>query len=98
MRVLIIVLSPASAVACNVIRLVPTLYIYGHYSAGTAELFHDIAGWVMLVIALLLLMGLVRLLRWLCLPVTPDSSHPCEPRGRDTQPPSNPRETDHVPA
>lgn len=96
-RVLIILLSPVSAIVCNVIRLVPTLYIYGHYEAETAELFHDIAGWVMLVMALGLLMGLVRLLQWLCLPVTPDDPAPPTSPLPDMRSASK-KEADHVPA
>ncbi len=70
-RVLIIVLSPVSAVVCNVLRLVPTVWVFGNCSTATAELFHDLGGWVMLFVAFMLLMGLVRLLRWVMLPVTP---------------------------
>jgi exosortase len=70
-RVIIIVLSPLSAVLCNVVRLVPTVWVFGNCSLTTAEMFHDVSGWVMLFVAFLLLMGIVRLLRWAMLPVTP---------------------------
>jgi exosortase len=70
-RVLLVVLSPVSAVACNVVRLVPTVWVYGNWSVDTAELFHDISGWVMLLASFLLLMLLIRLLRWAAVPITP---------------------------
>lgn len=68
-RMLLILYSPVLAVLCNVIRLVPTALIYGYGEAQTAEQFHDFAGWVMLPIALFVLFGVVRLGRWLELPV-----------------------------
>lgn len=83
-RVMIIALSPLSAVLCNVIRLVPTVYVYGNYSPEFAEHFHDLTGWVMLVVALLLLMGLVRLLEWLQFPVAPRE---IDDSDADTSPP-----------
>lgn len=78
-RLLIIVASPVSALVCNVIRMVPTVWLYG--MSGTtwfgvetsviADAFHDLAGWVMLVVAFLLLMGIIRILQWALIPVTP---------------------------
>jgi exosortase len=70
-RALVLILSPVMAVACNVIRLVPTIYVFGHASEEKAHMFHDAAGWVMLVVGYLLLMGIVRLVRWMT-NVTPD--------------------------
>ncbi len=57
----------------------------------------------MLVIALLLLMGLVRLLQWLCLPVTPDdpdaiTSPLPDPRSHDPAGSASDTEADHVTA
>lgn len=69
-RLVLLALSPVVALACNVIRLVPTSLIYGYGSPGGAELFHEASGWLMLPLALLLLVGVLRLLRWLELPVT----------------------------
>lgn len=68
-RVLILVASPASAVACNVVRLLPTVWLYGYYRPW-ADQFHDISGWVMLPLAFFLLLGVVRILRWALVPVT----------------------------
>ncbi|HYO07780.1 MAG TPA: exosortase/archaeosortase family protein [Tepidisphaeraceae bacterium] len=70
-RVLVVLLSPLSAVVANVIRLVPTVWVYGTYSPTAAERFHDISGWLMLFVAFLALMGTIRLLQWLAVPVTP---------------------------
>jgi len=67
-RVLLAVLSPVLALICNVIRLVPTVWIYGHYSRPAADRFHDATGWMMLVVAFVLLLGIIRLLRWTMLP------------------------------
>jgi exosortase len=70
-RVLVVLLSPLSAVVANVIRLVPTVWVYGHFESTVAEKFHDISGWLMLFAAFLTLLGTIRLLRWLAVPVTP---------------------------
>jgi exosortase/archaeosortase family protein len=70
-RVLLLVLSPLFAIACNVIRLVPTLWVYGNQPMDTAEAFHDLSGWVMLVVAFLMLTSIIRVLRWAAVPVTP---------------------------
>jgi exosortase/archaeosortase family protein len=67
---LIIALSPLSAVLCNVIRLVPTVWVFGQFPQETAQKFHDVSGWVMLFVGFLLLMGVIRLLRWMLVPVT----------------------------
>lgn len=68
-RVLILVASPLLAVVCNVLRLVPTVWMFGHASTSTAEVFHDASGWVMLLVAFGLLTGITRLLRWAMIPV-----------------------------
>lgn len=69
-RLLVIVATPLTAIACNVIRLVPTVWLYGHASTGTAETFHDLGAWVMLLASFLVLMGILRLMRWAMVPVT----------------------------
>ena len=68
-RIVLLALSPIAAIICNVVRLVPTSLIYGYSSVGRAEWFHDVTGWVMLPIALVMLMALLRLFEWLDLPV-----------------------------
>jgi len=69
-RIILLALAPVIALVCNVIRLVPTAFLYGFADPDTAEAFHDIAGWVMLLVALAILWKVVRLLEWLELPVT----------------------------
>lgn len=73
-RAAILALSPVVALVCNVIRLVPTVWMFGHASHGVAERFHTAAGWVMLVIAFAGLTGIVGMLRWASVPVDPRSS------------------------
>ncbi|MDZ4755832.1 MAG: exosortase/archaeosortase family protein [Phycisphaerae bacterium] len=68
-RITLILLSPLVALICNVLRLVPTALVYGYSEPATAQQVHDIFGWMMLPTALVLLLGVVRLMRWLDLPV-----------------------------
>jgi len=67
-RLLIIALSPLVAIACNVLRLIPTVWIYGNYPQSVASLFHDISGWLMLPIAFLVLLAVTRIARWVIAP------------------------------
>lgn len=69
-RLIVIALSPVSAIICNTIRLVPTVWIYGAWGEEQGKIFHDYSGWVMLLISFLLLMGIIRLMRWALVPVT----------------------------
>jgi exosortase len=68
-RLIVVAASPISAIFCNVVRLVPTVYLYGYFPTPIADKFHDISGWVMLPIAFLLLMTVIKLLRWALVPV-----------------------------
>ena len=68
-RLLILLASPLCAVLCNVVRMIPTLWLYGHQSETVANHFHDYAGWVMLGIAFWLLKSIIDLLRWSLIPV-----------------------------
>jgi exosortase len=68
-RVLIVALSPATAILCNVIRLVPTVWVHGFVSERAGQTMHDVGGWVMLPVAFLMLMGVFRVLRWALVPV-----------------------------
>jgi exosortase len=67
-RLLVLAASPLAAIVCNVIRLIPTIYVYGYFRS-IAKPFHDVAGWVMLPIAFFMLLGIMRLLRWALVPV-----------------------------
>ncbi|TVQ30753.1 MAG: exosortase/archaeosortase family protein [Phycisphaeraceae bacterium] len=70
-RIFILAISPLVAIVCNVIRLVPTVLMYGYSDVETAEAFHDISGWAMLPIALAIVWGVFALLRWIEVPITP---------------------------
>jgi exosortase len=69
-RILVLAAAPLSAILCNVVRLVPTVWLFGNQSRGFAEGFHDLSAWVMLLISFLILMGIIRLLRWALVPIT----------------------------
>ncbi|MDH3583380.1 MAG: exosortase/archaeosortase family protein [Phycisphaerae bacterium] len=70
-RLIIILASPLSAILCNVIRMIPTVALYGYASQPIAKQFHDWAGWIMLFVAFLLLMGIIGALKWAVIPVRP---------------------------
>jgi len=67
-RLLILILSPIAAIVCNVFRLTPTVLLYGYSDEQTADWFHAGAGWAMLPLAFLILMGITRSLRWALVP------------------------------
>lgn len=67
-RLTILLLSPLAAIICNVLRLTPTVILYGYAEESTADTFHELGGWAMLPIAFLLLMGITRILRWALVP------------------------------
>ena len=70
-RLLVLVCSPVAALICNVIRLIPTVLVYGYQAEGSkmGDQFHDWSGWFMLPIAFMLLMVVMRALKWALLPV-----------------------------
>jgi exosortase len=75
-RFLVLLASPLSAIFCNVVRIVPTVCLFGYFpkKAGDpgpsiGEVFHDYSGWLMLPISFLILLGIIKVLRWAMLPV-----------------------------
>jgi len=66
----ILIFSPLVALACNVLRTLPVIWLYGHGPKSVADSFHDYSGWLMLPIAFLLLLAIIRLMKWAMLPVT----------------------------
>ncbi len=64
LRIVVLLLAPAVALFCNILRLGPTVYLYGYFDHDIAEQFHDISGWVMNGVAFGLLLGLMALVRW----------------------------------
>jgi len=73
-RVLFLAASPIVAIVCNVVRLVPTVWLFGNYSHATAELFHDISGWGMSLVAFFILLGFCWVLQRMTSPGTPASA------------------------
>ena len=69
-RIVLLLLSPGIAMVCNVLRLVPTSLIFGYSDVRVAQQFHDLAGWVMLPVAMVMLAAVLRTIRWLEFPVT----------------------------
>lgn len=70
-RLMVLILSPVAAIICNVLRLAPTVILYGYddpLNPKYANNFHDIAGWLMLPVAFMMLMGITRALRWALVP------------------------------
>lgn len=70
-RLMVLLLSPVAAIITNVIRLAPTVMLYGYADPENtkfADGFHDMAGWLMLPIAFLMLVGITRALRWALVP------------------------------
>ncbi len=68
-RVLLLLASPFIALLANVPRLVATSLMYANSSRESADRFHDLSGWVMLPLAFLVLMAIVKILKWALLPV-----------------------------
>lgn len=68
-RLVILVAVVPLAVISNLLRLLPTLYAYGAWGSDGGDFVHDIAGWLMLGVAYLLLMALSWLMRFLELPI-----------------------------
>ena len=67
-RALILLISPLAAIFCNVIRIIPTIWMFG-YMPQYAQRFHEFAGWAMLPLAFTMLYGLIRTLQWALIPV-----------------------------
>ena len=60
-----------SATSCDwVFELGKTYLIFGYGDNQMAQQFHDLAGWVMLPVAMVMLVMVLRTIRWLEFPVT----------------------------
>ncbi len=76
-RILFLAASPLVAIVCNVVRLVPTVWLFGHASRSTAERFHDFSGWAMSMAAFGILLTFCWILHRLTAPrPAPKSSAP----------------------
>jgi exosortase len=69
-RLAVLALSPIAAIFFNVVRLVPTAWLYGNSSLEMADFFHEVSGWPMIFVAFACLVGLLRVLQWATVPVT----------------------------
>ncbi len=67
-RAIMLILCVPIAIICNVARLVPTALAYG-FAPSHANWVHDLGGWSMIPMSIALLVGLLRFLEWLDLPV-----------------------------
>jgi exosortase len=67
-RVLLLLASPLIALVSNVVRTIPTVYLYGQ-DADYGRQFHDFSGWAMVPIAFVVLLLIIKLLRWTALPI-----------------------------
>lgn len=70
-RVAVVLATPLTAIVFNVVRLVPVVWASSFLPKDVATLLHDASGWVMLPCAFLSLLGVMRLLRWAHVPITP---------------------------
>src|SRR3954471_11232173 len=68
-RFVVLAASPLAAIFCNVVRILPTIWLYSHHTDAVGREFHDASGWLMLPLSFLLLMGIIRVLRWAMIPV-----------------------------
>jgi len=68
-RVLLLLAAPVVAIGSNVVRLVPTVWVYSFGAGQAAERFHDAAGWAMLVVAFGFVLGMIAALRWAMVPI-----------------------------
>ena len=71
-RAVLLLASPLVALVCNVIRTVPTVWVHGQFPDGRSafpEQFHTAAGWAMLPLAFVVLLVIIRLMRWAQLPI-----------------------------
>lgn len=68
-RFLLICASVPIALVSNVLRLIPTSIAYGYLPSSAAAV-HDVSGWLMIPMSLILLFAVIKILQWLDVPVT----------------------------
>lgn len=69
-RITLLLISPIIALLCNALRLVPTSLLYGWSDPNLAESVYAWSAWIMIPLAILMLIGTLKMLHWLDLPVT----------------------------
>ncbi len=68
-RVIILLLTPFSAVFCNVIGLIAIFWLYSYINPEHVNVLYQLCDWVMLPVAFMLLLGIIKLLIWASIPV-----------------------------
>ncbi len=68
-RFFLLAASPLATIFCNVLRILPTIWIYGYHGKAVGNLFHTYSGWLMLPISFLMLLAIIKVLRWAMIPV-----------------------------
>jgi exosortase len=68
-RFFVLLASPLVTIGCNLIRILPTAWFFGYSTQTFAEKFHEWAGWAMVPVAFVILLGIIKVLRWAMLPV-----------------------------
>lgn len=83
LRVLLLVSAPLTALACNTIRLIPTVICFAFFEQEDAEFLHDVLGWLTLPLCLVLIellrFGLDRLFPARGVPVEVEEAVPPMP-------------------
>jgi exosortase len=69
-RFLMLLVSPLIAIFCNVVRTMPTIWLYGNANRAIADAFHAWSGWAMYIVSLVLLLVIIRALKWAMLPLS----------------------------
>lgn len=69
-RLVLILLSPVVALLCNVLRLVPTSLLFGMEEPTAAAAVYGWSGVAMIPLTIAMLLAVLKLLRWLDLPIT----------------------------
>ncbi|MEM6259907.1 MAG: exosortase/archaeosortase family protein [Planctomycetota bacterium] len=65
LRIGVLLLMPAIALLCNVLRVVASVAVYATAEESTAQAFHDMSAWGLMILAYLLCLGLIKLWGWL---------------------------------
>jgi exosortase len=64
-RLLLLVLSPLVTLGCSVLRTIPLVWTYGNRVEDGFAWLHAYSSWLMLPVAFVMLLGVLRILRWL---------------------------------
>ncbi|MEM9418251.1 MAG: exosortase/archaeosortase family protein [Planctomycetota bacterium] len=68
-RLVVLLISPLSAIVCSALALLGTFWLYSGMSQEMAGAWVQVGEWIMLLVAFLLLVGAIRGLTWASVPV-----------------------------